>query len=258
MGEKKKKEEERIKLKTMEITTEKELLEQIKIDYKNLTGEYKEIEKDFIILNQSPLIFKKIFEPALKHHIEFQSVKSLINRQTDQEKEETQYLKLELEIQIKASFVNLINYQKSLEESTALFNIRELILKKDLSEKKEKGEMNEEKGEIQAVIFISTLLLEEEKDDFYDNLKMATFLQPGSVDINPFVPRDIPIVRPHIEEKYIITGITAGNKDISAIINGQIVKIGDSIKNKCVKDIIPPNKVILNEGKKDIILTMEP
>ncbi len=120
------------------------------------------------------------------------------------------------------------------------------------------------------------ILMEEMKDGFRGKatttLTLATFLgegwmageSPGSpepapritIDRNPFISRFRPSMGRAEKEGLELSGIVAGGKRPTAIIDDEVYGIGDRIENKEVKNIIS-NMVILTDGRKETVLTLD-
>ena len=70
---------------------------------------------------------------------------------------------------------------------------------------------------------------------------------------SPFVPKSVKGSSYQME----LSGILGSGKNLKAMINGQILSKGDKLGSATVMDITI-DRVILNDGSKDIILKLEP
>ena len=74
-----------------------------------------------------------------------------------------------------------------------------------------------------------------------------------SWDRNPFAPKTTPA---KVVAKFTLSGIIWDQKEPKALINNVVVGIGDEIDGNKVVDI-KQDRVVLNDGTEDIILTLE-
>lgn len=70
---------------------------------------------------------------------------------------------------------------------------------------------------------------------------------------NPFIITKTPVSD---SSRLSIGGIVYDEKDICALVNDQVVRAGDEVNGNRVVDI-KPDRVILNDGNKDIELKLE-
>ena len=69
---------------------------------------------------------------------------------------------------------------------------------------------------------------------------------------SPFIPKSAKGSSYQME----LSGILGSGQNLKAMINGQILGKGDKLGSAIIKDIAP-DRVILNDGSKDIVLKLE-
>ena len=157
--------------------------------------------------------------------------------------EGAEYSSIYIELKFNAPYINTINYLKKVESISPFLLIKEL----DITEEKTKHSM----GGPTARLILSSLLGEISTAEMI----RAAESKPLAISRNIFVSKAKPVVRTKkIDLK--LEGITFNSKSPTAIVNGEVVRIGAEIDNYIVKDI-RFDAVVFADGPDEYIVNME-
>ena len=154
-----------------------------------------------------------------------------------------EYSSIYIELKFNAPYINTINYLKKVESISPFLLIKEL----DIAEEKTKHSM----GGPTVRLILSSLLGERSTVE----MLRAQESEPLAISRNIFVSKAKPVTRAKkVDLK--LEGITFNSKSPTAIVNGEVVRIGTEIDNYTVKDI-RFDAVIFTEGPDEYIVNME-
>lgn len=115
----------------------------------SLSAKLKDLESAFAGAEARPLLVGMISELAGKEKVSIQSV-------TPRTEPVGQFVKLQLEVDIKSSFPELVRYLKAIETVSPVFNVKDISLSKALKE----FEGKKDPRSVQSKLILETLLLQ--------------------------------------------------------------------------------------------------
>lgn len=209
--------------------------------HKELDGLEKELPKSY----RTPQLLGELAAQASGLKIEFDYIKPL----AASEAMEKEYSRIDIELQFSSPYYDFLGYLNKLENLSSYLNIQEIIIE----------EMKESnfRGETTVTLIISALLNKEQA--FLKNLNKEekTPVLEDFFKRNLFVPESTDVKGYVKESKYVLSGITFSGEKSTAIINGEIYKIGDTLDNKGVIEQILLNMVIIKYGYASEVLILE-
>lgn len=233
-----------IKAEMPSIEEEKTQLQTLRDKNKQLCGELNSLENKLPESYRTPQLLGELASQASEWKIEFAYIKPLETSDVM----EKEYALLYIEMQLNAPYYDFLGYLNKLENLSAYLNIQDIVIE----ETKETGFF----GEISVTLVISTLLNKEVA--FLRNMgKKEGISLEEFFKRNLFIPESLEMKSYVKESKYVLGGITFSGKNSTAIINGEIYKIGDILDNKGVIEQILPNMVIIKYGQASEALVLE-
>ncbi|MBN1871590.1 MAG: type 4a pilus biogenesis protein PilO [Candidatus Omnitrophica bacterium] len=155
------------------------------------------------------------------------------------------YSRIFVELKIAAPYIKVISYLQRIESISPFIKIEEL----DISGMKKEFKSGEEESKL----VVSALLGEM---PFIEQLKgNEESGEPPEVGRDIFMSTTATV--PSLgEKKLVVEGITTGPKGSTAIVNGNVLKVGSSIEGLNVIEI-HSDAIILNDGINDYTLSVE-
>jgi len=154
-----------------------------------------------------------------------------------------EYSSIYIELKFNAPYINAINYLRKVESISPFLIIKEL----DIAEEKTKHSM----GGPAARLILSSLLGERSTAE----MSKAQEAEPLAISRNIFVSK----AKLAAKVKKIdleLEGITFNPESPTAIVNGEVVRIGTEIDSYTVKDI-RLDAVIFTDGSEEYVVDME-
>jgi len=163
-----------------------------------------------------------------------------VRQKLDEGKE---YPSIYIELKFKASYINTVNYLRRVESISPFLVIQEL----DIAEE----ETEVTRGGPAVRLILSSLLGETPIAE----MVKAQEAEPLTISRNIFVSKAKSAVKDR-EADLKVDGITYDSKSPTAIVNGEVVRIGSVIGSYSVKDI-RPSAVVFSDGVEEYIVDME-
>lgn len=154
-----------------------------------------------------------------------------------------EYSRTFIELKFYAPYKDVVNYIGSIESISPFLIIEGLEVSEPKAEKKERGVLN--------YLMLSSLLGEIST---LEQLKIEEEKEALEVSRDIFVSKAKPIYKLKKAE-WKLEGITYNRQSPTAIINGEVVRVGSQVDTFTVKEI-HPEKVILTDGLEEHLLTI--
>ncbi|MCK4649529.1 type 4a pilus biogenesis protein PilO [bacterium] len=227
----------RLKAQIPDVEKEKETLARTEEDYHALKKQLASLEARLPILGSVPQLLGEVVGQASGYKIDFVSLRS----KTTEGKEE--YRQLNIEIKLNADYPNFVNYLHRLENISPFLILTDIVMKK----------MKEGfPAESEVTLNLLTLLGERG-----EALARVPFVAPVTVKRNIFSFKFRPAEKVKEKEEYELSGITLRGEQSTAIINGEVYRIGDVIGNKRIKQILSSRVILIDEKRGSTILTLK-
>lgn len=231
-----------VKLKSQipDIQKEKEALNAAKRNLDSLRTQLSSLELQLPTTGRIPQLLGELVRQAQGYSIDFVSIRP----KTSKEKKE--YAELSIEMKFNSTYSDFANYLNRLESLSQFLRATDIAME----------EMKDgSRAESDVTLNLATLLGETGAVK-PEEQKAPQFAAPLSIERNPFLSKFRPTQEGAKKEEFQLSGIIASGKTPTAIINNEVYKVGDSIGNKKVKQILP-NMVILTDGRESTVLTLE-
>jgi len=226
----------KMELEMSPLEREKAELEELKRNNQQFQKKLAGLEKE---LPSSYRIYQLLGELAKLTQglqIEFSYIKPKIKEVLSEE----EYVRLDIEMQFCAPYLDLRSYLSKLEELSGYLNITEIVI-----EEIKEGDFP---GETIATLVLSALLSRDSERP----LTLALEEKDISHKENPFLSKKI-----SKQSKYILSGITFAGAKSTAIINNKVYRKGELLDNKYRIEQILPNMVIVSRGRQKEALILE-
>ena len=169
--------------------------------------------------------------------------------QAESSKAPSFYKRVFVQVDASASFDRLIAYLEALEDQGPYQRVRGVQVK---MEKKESG--GEEVVRPRALVLVESLLADTAERRSEQQKKIFSLMEEISAreEKDPFLARE----RPREEKEAVdlsLSGIFGREGDLSALIDGEVRRVGDLVKGKRVVEI-SPDRVILEQADQRYIL----
>jgi Tfp pilus assembly protein PilO len=224
-----------LKAKFPRIDKQREDIKFLEVESEDFLNEIDEIEKTLPSRENIPQLLGELTRRA--KDIKLESIRQKIE-------EGQEYSRIFVELKFTASYEQIINYIKNIEALSSFLFIEELeILKKE-------GKI--ERGGVEARLVVSSLLGEV---SFVEQFKTKVLQEKLAVARDIFVSK----ARPVTEARKIdlkLEGITYDTQNPTAIIDGEVVRVGSQVSDFEVKQILA-DAVILTDGISEHILSIE-
>lgn len=230
-----------IKLKSQipDIDAEKDALNSAgkRLDF--LKTQLSSLEAQLPRYGRVPQLLAELVAQASGYGIDFVSIKP----KTTQEKKD--YSELTIEMKFNAAYPDFVNYLNHLESMSQFLKAGDIAI-----EEIKDGF----RGQLSVTLAFTTLLGQAE---FVKEEEGPQKIVPAlAVERSPFLSKFRTDKGGEKKDELRLSGIIAGGREPTAIINDEVYKAGDYIGNKRVKQILP-NMVVLTDGRQSIVLTLE-
>ncbi|UCD14989.1 MAG: type 4a pilus biogenesis protein PilO [Candidatus Omnitrophota bacterium] len=225
-----------IETKFPQIDEQRSNLQALDEQWQKLLGEITALEKTLPAKKSAPSLIGEL--TRLAKGFKLISIRKKIDEGED-------YSRLYVELKFNAAYQDTINYIKKIETISPFLKIEEL----EISEPQGKSK----KGPATPVRIVLTSLL--------GDIPFSEQMKAKEIEEVPFKIRDIFVsktkpVAPVRKSKLKLEGITYDPQSPTAIINGEVVKVGSQIGEFQVKEILP-NMVVVVDGVEEHILYVE-
>lgn len=230
-----------IKLKSQipDIDAEKEALNSAKKRLDFLKSQLSSLEAQLPRYGRVPQLLAQLVAEAAGYSIDFVSLKP----KTTQEKKD--YSQLAIEMKFNAAYPDFVNYLNHLESMSQFLKAGDIMI-----EEIKDGF----RGQLSVTLNFTTLLGEAEFVKEEEELQKP--VPPLTVERSPFLSKFRADRGAEKKDELRLSGIIAGGREPTAIINDEVYRVGDYIGNKRVKQILP-NMVVLTDGRQSVVLTLE-
>ncbi len=150
------------------------------------------------------------------------------------------YQSIYVELKFNAPYINTVNYLQKIEEISPFLVIDEL----DISEEKAK----EYRGGPAARLILSSFLGDMASEDKSETKSP----DPLTISRDIFISKAKPVAKISSTELKL-DGVTYNPKGSTAIVNGEVVRIGSVIENYKVKDIQPDTVIFTDDFEEYIV-----
>ena len=227
-----------------DVASEKQMLEQEKASLKSLESELSKEESQLPQLSNLSELLRTLVEPQDDLKIEFNTIKPV-----DTEKKE-RYDRLNIEMNFSTDYLSLVNYIHHLEETFKFLSTTDINVKQ--SEKKEGYPL-------EVTMILSSFLSQEEGERASGQLKAVKTEPIKSLQRDPYLSSSrsvTSVASPQERMGLRLSGIVSREKTPTAIINAEVVKVGDVVEGHKVIEI---NKdgVVLQDGKGTLFLPIQ-
>jgi len=224
-----------LQAKYPQIETQKQNIHSLEKECQSLLAQISEVEKNLPSKRSSSQFLAELTKLA-------KGVKIVSVRQKTEAGDE--YSRIFFELKFNAAYKETINYIRRLESISEFLTIGEL----DISEIKAK---RSESG-IGSRLILSTLLSEVSTAEM---IKANQDQEDIEISRDIFISSSRPVSRTRkVELK--LQGVTYSLEGSTAIINGDVVRLGSKVGDLKVKEI-NPDEVILTDGIEDHVLLVE-
>ncbi len=228
-----------------DIRKEETEINALKEERQNLQKQLDRMESSLIAETGIPGLLGELVDEAKGMKVEFVSVKPKQGKYNE-------FAFLDIEMAIRADFQNLVTYLSKLENLSQFLRVMKISIEDPAS--KDPGDSNN-------TVLLRTLLGEAPMK-FSQKLPEAKNLPADSAGLlaikrNPFISALKRVkAGPLEEQEYILSGTTLKGESSTAIINGEVYRIGEMVGGVTVKQILA-DAVVLGNGKEDIVVSMD-
>lgn len=226
---------EELKSKLPDLAKQRSHIETLSVEFKMVQDQIKEMEETLPSRGHTTQLLGELTRQASGLDIDFVSIRQKIDRHED-------YSRLFVELKFNAPYKDMANYVRRLEAISPYLIVEEI----DVSEPKEVGKA------IAVRLALSTLLGEVYVPEA---LKAPSEITPVKVDRDIFAPSKKPLSKVRKAELKLM-GVTWRGDRSTAIINNEVVRMGEKVDDLEVKQILPES-VILTDGLKDYVISLE-
>ena len=199
-----------------------------------------DLESELPTQRRIPQLLGELAHQASGYGIDFISIRP------KQDKKKAEYAELVIEIKLNSTYTDFANYLNRLESISQFLETRGILM-----EEMEDGF----RGSAVTTLTLSTLLGESEAAQA--KIEKPKEAVPLKIERNPFISKFMPVRKEAKKEDALrLSGIIATGKHPTAIIDDEVYRVGDFIDEKEVKEILP-NMVMLSDGRKSTVLTLE-
>lgn len=230
----------RLKAQFPDVKGQAQKLDKAKKNLEALKSQLASIESELPTQGSIPQLLNGLVRQAQGYSIDFTSIRP------KPPKEKKEYFEQDIEIRFNTTYSDFTNYINRL-ESPAQFLRATNIMMENI-----KGAFS---GGIDTTLTLTTLLSAEPAVKTAKE-EAEALVEPIEIERSPFVPEHLSQAEQAKSAAYRLTGIVSTGMQPTAIINDDVYKIGDTIDNKVVTQILP-NMVVLSYGKEKIMLSLE-
>lgn len=229
-----------LRLKSQIPDIQKETLGDAKRNLETLKAQLSSLELQLPTTGRIPQLLGELVRQAQGYSIDFVSIRPKAGR------EKKKYAELAIEMKFNSTYSDFANYLNRLESLSQFLSASDIAME----------EMKDGfRGESDVTLTLATLLGEAEAS-IPGEIKEPAQPAPLPIERNPFLSKFRPVKEGEKKDEFQLSGIISSAKAPTAIINNEVYRIGDIIGNKKVKQILP-NMVILTDGRKSTVLTLE-
>lgn len=231
-----------IKAEGPTVSTEEKNLNDLKIEYDKTRKKLYDIEDNLTNRERIPRILSELIKQGSAYGIDFISIKPTAT------KGKATYSKLEIEIKMNATYDNFVNYLYRLE------NISKFLKPEKLELEEIKNGMQ---GDIKCKVILSTFLSERPSENT-EEIKIP-YLERLNIERNPFKSKSMPKKEgvEKIEKKYVLQGVNWMGGISTAVINGEVYRLGDKIDDLYVSDITKNSAILKSSTGEALTINLE-
>ncbi|MCD6093549.1 MAG: type 4a pilus biogenesis protein PilO [Candidatus Omnitrophica bacterium] len=228
---------EELESKLPDLRKQKDDINSMKVEFKKMEEHIKEMERTLPGRGQTTQFLKELTREASGLNIELTSIRQKVERYGD-------YSRLFVELKFNASYGDIVNYIRNLESISPYLAVEKM----EVSEPKKM----EEKSTVQLAL--SVLLGEAYLPESF---KAPPEGPPVKVSRDIFISSRGPVSSAKIQVSELkLMGVTWRGERSTAIINNEVVRVGDKVGNLRVKQILLES-VTLTDGREDFVLSIE-
>ncbi len=232
-----------VKSEAPQLEKEKIELNELKISYDKTRKRLYDVEDKLTNRERIPTILNELIKQGNAYNVDFVSIRPTAT------KNKTTYSKLEIEMKMNASYENFVNYLYRLE------NISKFLKPSSLELEAPKTGMQ---GAIKCRVILGTFL-SERPAELVEEIKVP-YLERLSISKSPFKSKMEPekkMVSESVGKKYKLQGVNWFGGIRTAIINGEVYKIGDKIDEMYIKDISKVSVILKDKTGEEIVISIE-
>lgn len=224
----------------VDVLNAKKVMELKRKKYKALQSQLAEIREQLPRYTRVQALLEDIVVQAKAYSIDFVSVTPKA------EQKHSGYSECVIDMKLTGEYVNFVNFLNHLEAFSRFFKVTDVAME----EPKEKTS-----GAVGATVTFSALLGITDTGAVPAKRAVAPVV-PLELTRNPFESAFKPSGTVPKGQEFILSGILASGAQPTAIINNEVYKVNDRIKDMTVKQILP-ERVVLSDGKAEAVLTLE-
>ena len=224
--------------KIPDMKREERLISEEKRSLRILQEELSSLEAQLPRQSGLPQLLGELVAQASGYSIDFISIKPL------PAKKKKEYAHMDIEMKFNAAYSDLTNYLRRLE------NVSQFLAVSDVTMEKMKDKPSE------TTLILSTILGEAGRKPPLSEQEAVAAVEPIALKRDPFVSQEVKEIEKETKQAYRLSGTVSRGRRSTAIIDGNVYRIGDVIENKTIKKILP-NMVVLGNGKESIVLTIK-
>ncbi len=230
----------KLKIQIPDIDKEKEALNAAEKTLDFLKTQLSSLELQLPSQGRIPQLLGELVRQAQGYKVDFVSIRPKTA------KANKEYVELLIEMKLSSNYSDFANYLNRLESLSPFLRTSNIAME----------EMKDGfRGDSEITLNLATLLGEAVKKETEVSPE-APFTAPIAIERNPFVSKFRPDQKEGKKQDLQLFGVVATGEQPTAIINNEVYRVGDTIGNKKVKQILP-NMVVLTEGREDTVLTLD-